>query len=438
MVRKSWVCLCVVALFLSFTFQPMVLMKISVSNATEDKETVLDLSQQTEHSSPVSKNTLASTVWSDNFDDGDYSGWTITRGGYSAASNLLRGTTTTWNYIEHPSTTVTGTWSFDYNFYGGEDGIWQSTEGDLGIWFIANDHQSGDTTQAQSGYFILFHPHVGAIELWMDPGDEGYNRVLLDSWSPSNFVKWWHVDITRDSDGVFNVYLDNISRIQATDTSYNTSSFFGFLGYNYQEMDNVEVQDIVVIPTTNATASTTTTTTTAETTTGNTIQPSNMTLIYAGVGIALVLLFAFAAISMSKRKHHKPPTGKQGLLREPQSTLVPTSTMSSDSRDLVLGALKSYPRVSMRELSKLLQLPEDEVRRLTLKLIAAGAVTGAFDRSMDEFVSVSGTKAVRELETDASKAQAFPSCPFCGASLTRPLGAGESMKCENCGKMMKG
>ncbi|MFW9964811.1 MAG: OmpL47-type beta-barrel domain-containing protein [Candidatus Sifarchaeia archaeon] len=182
--------------------------------------------------------------WSDDFNDGNFDGWSVTRGGYSAANYYLEGMTSTWNYIEHASTAVVGSWSFDYNFYGGPDGIWQGPDGDLGIWFIANDHwHSGDTTQLQSGYFIYFHPHVNAIELWMDPGDEGYNRVLLGSWSPPNFVKSWHVDITRDSNGVFNVYLDGVNRIQATDTTFYTSSFFGFLGYNLQEMDNVVVQD---------------------------------------------------------------------------------------------------------------------------------------------------------------------------------------------------
>jgi hypothetical protein len=208
----------------------------------------IDSPQIVEPPSLISEDTPTSTSWSDNFDDGDYSGWTVTRGGYLVANNLLRGTTLTWNYIEHLSSAVTGTWSFDYNFYGGEDGIWQPVDGGLAIWFIANGHQSTDPTQAESGYFVLFHPHDDAIELWMDPGDEGYNRVLLGSWSPQNFVKSWHVDITRDSDGVFNIYLDGVNRIQATDTTYFTSYFFGFLGYNQQEMDNVVVQNLVITP----------------------------------------------------------------------------------------------------------------------------------------------------------------------------------------------
>jgi hypothetical protein len=215
--------------------------------------------------------------WADDFNDGNYDDWTVTIGGYSAASNILRGTTTTWNYIEHPSTAANGTWSFDYNFYAG---------GDLAIWFIANGHwQSGDTTQAQSGYFVLFHPHDDAIELWMDPGDEGYNRVLLGSWSPPDFVKWWHVEITRDSDGLFTVFLDGVNRIQATDTTYNTSVFFGFLGYNHQEMDNVRVNMPDV--TTTSTATTDTATTTTGTTTANVPAPLAPT---TGLLIPLLLL----------------------------------------------------------------------------------------------------------------------------------------------------
>jgi hypothetical protein len=201
---------------------------------------------------------LSQTNWSDDFNDGNFDDWTVTRGEFSVSSNTLKGVTSTWNHIEHNSTTTVGTWSFDYNMYGGPDGIWQEADGGLVIWLIANGHHSVDPSQGASGYFIYFHPHDDAIELWMDPGDDGYNRVLIGSWSPPDFIKWWHVDVTRDSEGLFTVYLDGVSRIQGTDTTYNTSVFFGFLGYNQQEMDNVDVQDVVVPPPTATTSPTTT------------------------------------------------------------------------------------------------------------------------------------------------------------------------------------
>jgi hypothetical protein len=245
---------------------------------------------------------LSQTNWSDDFDDGTFDDWMVTIGEFSASGNTLKGVTSTWNHIEHNSTTAVGTWSFDYNFYAGPDGIWQEADGGLVIWIIANSHHSVDPSQGSEGYFMYFHPHVDAIELWMDPGDDGYNRVLIGSWSPPDFVKWWHVDVTRDSGGLFTVYLDGVSRIQGTDTTYDTSVYFGFLGYNQQEMDNVVVQDVVVPPTTTTTTTTTSPTdTTTPTTTGQGILDyllSNPVLLAAI--ITAVATVCVAAIKKSR------------------------------------------------------------------------------------------------------------------------------------------
>jgi hypothetical protein len=386
----------------------------------------------------------AGIIWSDDFNDGNFQGWSVTRGGYSATENLIRGTTTTWNYIEHPSTVAHGTWSFDHNFYAGLDGIWQPVDGDLAIWFIANGHQSGDTTQADNGYFLVFHPHVDAIELWMDPGDEGYNRVLLGSWTPPDFVKWWHVEITRDSDGEFKVYLDDVLRIQATDTTYDSSIFFGFLGYNQQEMDNVVVSDSV--PSTTSTATTTTNTvtdtvttsvaTTTTTSTSTNPPPTGLSVDpMLMAGILLILAIVIGGIIVFSRRKPPSPSSKEYIQQEPPRP-PPSSTPvdTTEQRELVLGALRSYPRVSMDELSNLLNIPVEDTRKITLRLIATGEVSGAFDRSMDEFVSVDATRIGRDLRSDGTGVGELATCPHCGAPLQRRFGAGETIICPSCGK----
>lgn len=369
----------------------------------------------------------AEAIWSDNFNDGNYDGWTVTRGALDASDGVLRGATATWNWIYRDCISNNGTWSFDV-YYAGVAGF--------NVWFLCNYLELGNYYRPWDGYFIHISEYTsGTIQLRRD-WDGG--QVVLDSYDPPGSLNgWWNIEVDRTTEGWITVRVNGTEQMEVYDDKWNESLYFFFESYNIQAIDNILVDDEIMDTTTTVTTTTTSTSTTAATT-GNIISPSAMTLIYAGVGIALVLVFSVAAVSLSKRKHHRPQTDAQGFPREPASRLPPTATTPSDSQSLVLGALKSYPRVSMRELSKLLSLPEDEVRRLTLKLIAAGAVTGAFDRSMDEFVSVSGTKVVRDLESDSSKTHAFPSCPFCGASLNRPLGAGESMKCENCGKMMKG
>ena len=53
----------------------------------------------------------AEVVWSDDFNDGDYDGWGIQRGNWSADNNYLR--ISNEGDIYHPSAVSKGTWSFD-------------------------------------------------------------------------------------------------------------------------------------------------------------------------------------------------------------------------------------------------------------------------------------------------------------------------------------
>ncbi|MFW9927709.1 MAG: hypothetical protein ACFFDM_13240 [Candidatus Thorarchaeota archaeon] len=60
----------------------------------------------------------ATAVWSDNFDDGNYAGWTITEGTWSVVSGILESEDLGFSYglqrIWHASSQIEGTWSFDH------------------------------------------------------------------------------------------------------------------------------------------------------------------------------------------------------------------------------------------------------------------------------------------------------------------------------------
>jgi hypothetical protein len=77
---------------------------------------------------------VAATVsWSDDFSDGDYSGWTILQGSFitpSAPRYYLSGGSSSPDWIHHPSTQVVGTWLFEMY----EDGI---IEDELEVLFMA-------------------------------------------------------------------------------------------------------------------------------------------------------------------------------------------------------------------------------------------------------------------------------------------------------------
>ncbi|MHA1958364.1 MAG: hypothetical protein ACW968_15735, partial [Candidatus Thorarchaeota archaeon] len=64
----------------------------------------------------------ADIVWSDDFNDGNYDGWTICENpglnynssNWSAANNYLQLDQEDWGTITHPSNIAYGTWSFDF------------------------------------------------------------------------------------------------------------------------------------------------------------------------------------------------------------------------------------------------------------------------------------------------------------------------------------
>ena len=67
----------------------------------------------------------AAVVWSDNFDDGNYDGWTVEDGDYSVTDGALRSEATgdLNNIIWYPSTTAVGTWNFSFMYDETETGI---------------------------------------------------------------------------------------------------------------------------------------------------------------------------------------------------------------------------------------------------------------------------------------------------------------------------
>jgi hypothetical protein len=157
-------------------------------------------------------------------------------------------------------------------------------------------------------------------------------------------------------------------------------------------------------------------------------------LVLAGVGIAAVAIIGLIACTRSRgrRPDYTPPpqTGDYPSRPPPSDEFV----VDTKEEELVLGAVKSYPRVSMTELANIVSLPVDEVRKMVLRMIAAGLIVGTFDRFSDEFTSASATEVVKDMRKDGTDIRALPACPHCSAPLTRQPGAGETVQCESCGR----
>jgi hypothetical protein len=125
-----------------------------------------------------------------------------------------------------------------------------------------------------------------------------------------------------------------------------------------------------------------------------------------------------------------PESGKKRRPEPPKDPAI--------RKRMILGALKSYPRIGISDISEMTGIDEKEVRETTLSLIGENRVSGTFDRSTDEFMSADATRVGREIQSQIEGPEGVPRCPYCGAPFERTLGVGETGECSSCGRRLLG
>jgi hypothetical protein len=256
-------------------------------------------------SMPVS----ASLVWSDDFNDGNYDGWTIkgiyapidedwidTSGSAAIDNGELRFTGPqifrNFSYAVHESSVAYGNWSIDVNVRP----IYNSSN-HTHINFIdprpVEDVPNFDGTF--SGYDILIYSAPWTIEPpdWMQPVDNTApsfllmkrpGSIIMGVYSVDEINGTYHIEITRDETGRFKVYINDTLRIEAVDNRWDTCQSFYVQSDGSISFDNVIVRDDVIPPD-------------EPTTTGTPTTPSDGTpgellviLVGAPVGIIVALV----------------------------------------------------------------------------------------------------------------------------------------------------
>lgn len=224
----------------------------------------------------------AAVVWSDNFDDGNYDGWTVTGGSFTVTDGQLEVATMNGEYpalIEHQSNVTMGTWSFDIHI---------GDEATLNWVFV---HFMKD----EPDYFFGV-----AMELEFFAATVTLNRISstipteIDDWvNPGGIYRQAHIDVTHNETNYFYVYVNGSLAFETAGiVPYHlTFDYFAFGGSTGSTFDNLIVTEYVEpIPSTTTTPPDTTTTTTGDTTPPP--APIDMTtmLIIAGGGIAVVVV----------------------------------------------------------------------------------------------------------------------------------------------------
>ncbi|MFX1261316.1 MAG: hypothetical protein ACFFAZ_04450 [Promethearchaeota archaeon] len=206
-------------------------------------------------------------VWSDDFDDGNYDGWTIventalydwaTEDGYfgfrgsnwSAANNYLELNDTIepaiWGAISHPSDVAYGTWSFDMKL-----NVTQ-LNGPIALFlFISNDMHDLDDENERITACVHFRTIEGAddaVGLSLRKVITGVGTTIADYETRIPAAAWHHIDVTRDGSGLFTVYLNGSLVMQGIDTDIGTSEILWLWFKKGQMVDNVVVSDTVDI-----------------------------------------------------------------------------------------------------------------------------------------------------------------------------------------------
>ncbi|MHA2323560.1 MAG: hypothetical protein ACXACG_18170 [Candidatus Thorarchaeota archaeon] len=196
--------------------------------------------------------TNATVVWSDDFDDGNYDGWTLcnntvinTSSNWSAANYYLQVLQDTGT-ITHPSNIAYGKWSFDFK----ANGTQVTTGQGLSIGFISNDINNV-TNVVNPQDWLCYGIKIRAVstiegkEFRLDL-TKWYGGVftILDNYDSYLSVGGLHhIDVTRTPAGLFQVYYNGSPVLQAEDTEMTTSELFVVSLQDWNMVDNIVVDD---------------------------------------------------------------------------------------------------------------------------------------------------------------------------------------------------
>lgn len=212
----------------------------------------------------------AMEVWSDDFNDGDYDGWTVIAGNFSVSDNALQAEGDALSCIIHPSPVTTGTWSFDvYIAYPSSNpGIWFMMDMEVPYLSMESVVKSRveelspnvDETEmlqavfgGSTGYGFRFWKTSIGFNLDLGNGEQ----ILPCGWSPSRVDGsiedgWHHMDVTRNSDGRICIYVDEMLYADEVETGGGTTSYCFVLwiqtaGVGRKLIDNIVVSDTIDI-----------------------------------------------------------------------------------------------------------------------------------------------------------------------------------------------
>jgi len=226
--------------------------------------------------------------WSDNFDDGNYDGWTVFTGAFAVNGGKLEATSLSGGngapWITHPSSVDFGNWTFDIDLGVNATGVRAV------IAFMASEHGIGPCFYLDA-IGIGWDLYRGAVSPPGLTGDDSLGHFTAT-------VEWEHhirVERTRAEPSIFRVYHNGTLVIETSyvfvpDNDWTLFEFGGIPGTPGASIDNIVVEYEEFVNTT------TETTPTSSTTTPPPGEPLDMTTILLLAGGAAVVVIVLVAI----------------------------------------------------------------------------------------------------------------------------------------------
>ena len=194
-------------------------------------------------------------VWSDDFDHGNitesgwsvqgffptFPPWTSSTGNITADDGTMRAYGSYWNEAWRTSNVAFGSWAFDVYCV-------DTPSGRSYIAFVSGSPVLvPEDLDFPFEYGIItavgqYEGYDSAFLLYRRPETTPYLSVIGD-YDVEDATGWWHINITRDYNGTFNVYFNDTLGITYTDTTHTTCDLFTFTAEAGNALDN-----IVVVP----------------------------------------------------------------------------------------------------------------------------------------------------------------------------------------------
>lgn len=212
----------------------------------------------------VTQVAYSAEVWSDDFDDQELEEWTTevldwdlfdAFTGESAEFDLSEGTLKApgdtpgniWYLANHNSTVEYGEWSFDVN-------VVDNPEMHFYVFLMTDDWAEYPYKSYSYDLIFITQPDdlepgsLGGVVLFKRDGWSA-SWDTMDYWSSNEAIfGWHHVKVTRNLDGVFDVYFDDGLIIHVEDDEPQSGMFnaFRFEACSGPELDNIVVSDLSV------------------------------------------------------------------------------------------------------------------------------------------------------------------------------------------------